>query len=50
MRSPGRSPARGSRCSRVATFDTDVVLVREETLARAVEALRAAGHQVEDEG
>ncbi|MGZ6029702.1 MAG: ACT domain-containing protein [Myxococcaceae bacterium] len=34
----------------LATFDTDLVLVREETLARAVEALRAAGHQVEDEG
>ena len=27
----------------VATFDTDVLLVREETLARAVEALREAG-------
>lgn len=34
----------------VATFDTDLVLVREETLERAVEALRAAGHRVEDEG
>lgn len=32
----------------VATFDTDLVLVREETLDRAVEALRAAGHVVED--
>ena len=28
----------------VATFDTDLVLVREETLDRAVEALRVAGH------
>jgi hypothetical protein len=27
----------------VATFDTDVLLVREETLPRAVEALRDAG-------
>jgi len=33
----------------LATFDTDVLLVREETLARALEALRAAGHQVEDQ-
>lgn len=33
----------------IATFDTDVVLVREETLERAVEALRAAGHAVEHE-
>jgi hypothetical protein len=30
----------------LATFDTDVVLVREETLERAVEALRAAGHRI----
>jgi hypothetical protein len=27
----------------VATFDTDVLLIREEALPRAVEALRAAG-------
>ncbi|HEY1332673.1 MAG TPA: ACT domain-containing protein [Myxococcaceae bacterium] len=27
----------------LATFDTDVLLVREETLPRAVEALRASG-------
>ena len=27
----------------VATFDTDVLLVREETLTRAVEVLREAG-------
>jgi len=32
----------------MSTFDTDLLLVREETLERAVEALRAAGHQVED--
>lgn len=32
----------------VSTFDTDLVLVREETLARALEALRGAGHRVED--
>jgi hypothetical protein len=32
----------------IATFDADLVLVREETLVRAVEALRAAGHRVDD--
>jgi hypothetical protein len=32
----------------VSTFDTDVLVVREQTLARAVEALRAAGYAVED--
>ena len=32
----------------IATFDTDLVLVREETLAGAVEALRAAGHRIEN--
>jgi hypothetical protein len=32
----------------LATFDTDVLLVREETLGRAVEALRAAGHAVDE--
>jgi len=31
----------------VATFDTDLVLVREATLSRAVEALRQAGCQVQ---
>jgi hypothetical protein len=31
----------------VATFDTDVLLVREETLSRAVEALREAGVAVD---
>lgn len=31
----------------VATFDTDVLLVREETLSRAVDALRDAGVVVE---
>jgi hypothetical protein len=31
----------------VATFDTDVLLVREETLSRAVEALREAGYVLE---
>ena len=30
----------------VSTFDTDYVLVREENLAKAVEALRVAGHHV----
>ena len=32
----------------VATFDTDLVLVREETLNRAVHALRDAGYVVEE--
>ena len=32
----------------VSTFDTDVLVVREETLARAVDALRATGYAVED--
>ena len=31
----------------VATFDTDVLLVREETLSRAVDALREAGYVVD---
>ena len=31
----------------LATFDTDYVLVREQDLAPAVEALTAAGHRVE---
>ena len=30
----------------ISTFDTDYVLVKEENLARAVEALRGAGHRV----
>ena len=30
----------------VATFDTDYVMVKEEALAKAVEALRGAGHTV----
>ena len=30
----------------IATFDTDYVMVREENLAKAVEALRAAGHRI----
>ena len=32
----------------LSTFDTDVLVVREETLDRAVEALRAAGYRVDD--
>lgn len=32
----------------LSTFDTDVLVVREETLARAVEALREAGYAVDD--
>lgn len=31
----------------VSTYDTDYLLVREEDLARAVAALRNAGHRVE---
>jgi uncharacterized protein len=30
----------------IATYDTDYVLVKSELLARAVEAFRAAGHEV----
>ena len=30
----------------VSTFDTDYVMVREENVARAIAAQRAAGHQV----
>jgi hypothetical protein len=30
----------------VATYDTDYVLVRDDRLADAVAALRAAGHRV----
>jgi uncharacterized protein len=30
----------------ISTFDTDYVMVKEENLAKAVEALRAAGHGV----
>ncbi len=32
----------------VSTFDTDYLLVREPDLARAVAALRGAGHEVAD--
>jgi hypothetical protein len=30
----------------ISTYDTDYVLVKEEMLAKAVGALRAAGHRV----
>ena len=30
----------------IATYDTDYLFVREETLSRAVAALEAAGHRV----
>jgi hypothetical protein len=30
----------------LSTFDTDYVMVKEENLAKAVEALRAAGHRI----
>jgi uncharacterized protein len=30
----------------IATYDTDYVLVREQSLARAIESLEAAGHEV----
>lgn len=32
----------------VATFDTDLLLVREATLRRAVEALREAGYHIDE--
>jgi hypothetical protein len=32
----------------ISAFDTDYVLVKEENLAKAVEALGAAGHKVTD--
>jgi len=43
-------PLAGARVSvfAIATFDTDLLLVREETLSRAVDALRAAGHRIDD--
>lgn len=31
----------------ISTFDTDYILVKEENLANAVDALRAAGHAVQ---
>ena len=31
----------------LSTFDTDYVLVKEDKLAEAIEALRAAGHEME---
>ena len=34
----------------VSTFDTDYILVRSESLAGAIAALRAAGHDVRDQG
>ena len=34
----------------IATFDTDVLLVREATLAKAVDALREAGYPVDETG
>jgi hypothetical protein len=30
----------------ISTFDTDYLLVKEEQLAKAVEALRSAGHRL----
>jgi hypothetical protein len=37
---------RGVAIFAVSTFDTDYVLVKEEHLAAALEALRAAGHEL----
>jgi hypothetical protein len=34
----------------ISTYDTDVLVVRQETLARAIEALRAAGYVVDRSG
>jgi hypothetical protein len=31
----------------ISTFDTDYILVREQDLARATEALRTAGHSIQ---
>jgi hypothetical protein len=42
----GALAAHGISVFLVATYDTDYLLVKEETLARAVEALRGAGHAV----
>lgn len=34
----------------ISTFDTDYVLVKEQSLPRAVEVLRACGHRVSVSG
>jgi uncharacterized protein len=34
--------------SAIATYDTDYLLVKSDTLTRAIEALRAAGFEVDD--
>jgi hypothetical protein len=40
----------GASIFAVSTFDTDYVLVREEQLDLAVDALRKHGHEVSDDG
>jgi len=40
----------GASIFAVSTFDTDYVLVREEQLDLAVDALRKHGHKVRDDG
>jgi hypothetical protein len=42
----GPLAAAGVSLFAVSTYDTDYVLVREQSLARAIERLRAAGHEV----
>ena len=32
----------------ISTYDTDYIFVRQENLSKAIQALRAAGHAVED--
>ena len=44
----GPLAAAGVSVLAISTFDTDVLVVREETLGRAVEALRTAGYTVDD--
>ncbi len=46
----GTLSAAGISILPIATFDTDYLLVKESALARAVDALRAAGHAVASAG
>jgi hypothetical protein len=42
------APLAGARISvfLLATYDTDYLLLKDETFARAIEVLRAAGHEI----
>jgi len=42
----GRLARAGVSIFAVSTFDTDYLLVKERDLSRALEALRAAGHEI----